>query len=169
MLNLLVFVSCKTNNYENNNKLYRNDKSYFPEKFVNHFPETIYGDNLLNSRYHTDGGTNTLFELVSTIDSTNINLVNKLKENSIANYRATDTCLNIVNRLYTFKTRFSKNLHFSKKEKERFFIPCIIENYPVPNFYENTYVDTELKNRLTSDFEIYIIEAKSGKFWNEKN
>lgn len=86
--------------------------------------------------------------------------------NPIAHYSAGDTCLLIVNRFIN-----RKELHnASPSEQELRLIDrdCYLDKYPIPNFWHTDYTVDKTQCRLPQDFEIYVLDAKPGKFKDDE-
>jgi len=149
------------------NKKYDNVKSFFGKEMTNHFPEKINNDNKsFTESLSPELGTLELV-FIDTIESISIgNIINKLEKKSIAIYNANDTCLLIVNRFATEGNYY--DVSPSKTELELVDKNCYSKLFPIPNFWHNDLTTEETYCKLPPDFRLYVIDAKSGKYFDEK-
>lgn len=170
-----ILVGCNSNNNKSiENKIssdlnakYRNAKLFFGKDFVNHFPEKITKDNITFSEgFSPEFGNLELILIDKIVNSNLISLINEFKEKSIAIYDASDSCLLIVNRFATRNNYY--NIELSDEDKLRVNSDCYSKNYPVPNFWHNDFTTEATQCKLPSDFNLYVIESKAGKYFDEK-
>jgi len=162
ILIVFSFFCCCDTDYH-----YNNIKDLFPSKFVDHFPDKIkagtYG-------YVLD--TTTLYDHVRLTLKVKISkdsidaFIAHLEKLSLKKYEASDSCLLVVNQ-YTNKSNWFDA--FKAYRDEIMFTKCQRNNYPVPNFWNEEILQSE-KNlcKLPDEYNLYLIEAKSGIHWNQK-
>lgn len=170
LLILLFVLSC--NNHKRGsqlasfNKDFNEAKQSFPDSLVDHFPKTI----ALPAHYGHDLGSddmNISLQLNLQLDGVDVDSIeSSLKARALANYRADDSCLLVVNR-FVRSTEWGLNNTY-KKSMDR---PenCRDSYFPIPNFWSNEVNSSETVSRLPSEYEIYVLGAKAGVFSNDLN
>lgn len=147
------------------NVKYDSVKVFFGNSMVDRFPEKV-DQNTITFTESLSPVTGNL-ELIF-IEKT-YNLSEKLKtieKKSVASYNANDTRLLVVNR-FANRTNYYE-IKVSEKEIKLINLNCYDDKYPVPNFWHNEYTTEETKCKLPKDFELFVLEAKSGKQFNKK-
>ncbi len=142
-------------------------KSYYKPSFINHFPIDIQS---LPVTITVD--TNAIPDPIRFILSQELNkgevdsVFNYLDKHSKAKYLANDKCLLVVDR---FTTRENRHLTNKYKYVDKSIISrdCYKNKLPIPNFFDNDYFSNKTESRLPKDFTIYVLEAKSGKHWDD--
>ena len=141
-------------------KKYQERKAFFNKEFVSHFPER------LDSNYitFTDGvspevGPLTL-RLISKIDKNKD--IKKLINGALTKFAADDSCLLIINRFAT-RDRFYK-IELSDTERKLINRDCYNGKIPIPNFWDSRIISDSTECRLPSDFVIYVLDSKAGRF-----
>jgi len=158
-----VIMSCKFYNVEYNNII----KNY-PDEFVAHFPKLIKDGTVIWTDNPNYEGT-VLFLLQKDTTENYYNLKNKIKKFAKAIYHADDSCLLVINKFTTIQ-----NLPYKPKAKKKEIIEyvnkdCLKNKLPVPNFFEIYENEEATLSRLPKEFDIYVLEAKKGLFWDEKH
>lgn len=147
-------------------KEYIQVKTSLDRKLVNHFPQK------LDSNYITF--TNSASLLSPPIG---LKLIKKYKDTSewkklfniaIAKYSAKDTCLLVVNR-FANKDNYSTNIKLSRKDSIIINRDCYNMRYPIPNFWHNKFTTKSTAYRLPADFEMIVIDAKPGIYFNQED
>ncbi|RZJ72577.1 hypothetical protein [Flavobacterium sp.] len=166
LLLLQFFISsCDNRNFliETSNKNFEAYKLDFDAKFFDQFPKKItspYTDIISNTNRRKNDIGLFLYE-----NDVPLNKINQFKQrvlnSAIATYKATDTCLLVVNRFETEESykSFERVSSIDSLQIDR---DCAIKNYPVPNFISSNYSATKNKIKLDESFDIYVFEAKSG-------
>lgn len=164
----ISLLGCNENTLKILNTKYEEAKMKFPSELITHFPSEI---KTVKTSIYTRTYTqyeNACFYLTQIIDSAVLyNLYNETKEKAIIKISASDTCQLVLNRFHTIED-FSKRLSISREDYKKIDLSCYDNKYPIPNFYDNEYSTDTTESRLTSDFEILVLESKSGKFWDDK-
>lgn len=165
---LLLLVSCNGDCCSHTDSIYTEKLSFFKDEFVNHFPRQI---NSVYTVKHTLTGrfgptSLMLSEFVSSayLDS----LKNYYSQNHDKTYHSSDSCLLVVNK-FTTKENEYKTRKASNKEKVDYLNKnCLEEKLPIPNFYDFENATDSTICKLTPGFIVYVLEAKSGVFWDDK-
>jgi len=163
----LCFTSCLK--CENRATLeYQSDLKQFPAYLVDFFPDT------LSEKYSTIKNTDTTSYCISYMnydfESKNIaKLSEYLATKSIKKYIASDVSLVTVKRESITYWDDSKRVYYTSLFKNHTFY------YPVPFFEKEEFENIGVNNEsiysqtnvsgLSNDFEIYILESKSGLYW----
>lgn len=150
------------------NKKYIEAKSFFDDKFVEHFPEELNSNVLSTSESISPEAE--LIELMVTNKVSKEEYKNLIKKNekiAIAAYNCSDTCLLIINR-FANKQNYSYNITLSKQDSALINLDCYQNLYPIPNFWHNDFLTEETNCRLPNDFRIFVIDAKPGKFLEDQ-
>lgn len=162
-------INCSSdNNYTN--VIHRD----IPKEFWNYLPENLIESDFefyVDKTPYYDNFVAYPITIYLTYNSDNSDsLVLLLKSNSIGKYNFSDEC-NIV--LYRFQNGASKTSSHGKEWLyndwlEKLDKNCNDERIPIPNFID---VGEELfKNKygISDEFDIYPIEANSGKYFSEE-
>jgi len=105
--------------------------------------------------------------LYATVDKERLLAINdSIGLISKVNYRANDTCLLVVNR-FTSKENWHLKSKYKYVKKNKIDRPCYNNKLPLPNFWDSEYA-TNTETKLPKDFIIYVLNSKSGKYWDEK-
>jgi hypothetical protein len=147
-------------------KKYDHAISFFGKPMTNHFPKRIESkDCSFTDSYSSELGN---LELVLQCSAENKYLSDLLKEyekSAVAKYKATDSCLLVVNRFVNndrhYKIKPTQN-ELRVVEKD-----CYSNQYPIPNFWHNHFTIDSTECKLSEDFNIYVIEAKKGKYFEQ--
>lgn len=164
---IIISISCKRNGGSANDleSEFLKVKEQFAPQMTSHFPSKItYPASfryLPGSKYSNTNIYLSVTHKVGQLDS----LMRELKSQAIANYSAADSCLLIINRFYR-KTEYGFNNSYSKKLARA--QNCSSEHMPVPNFYHVTNDSSESFN-LTTDFMLFVIDARVGNYSNKPN
>ena len=163
--NLLLLISCKnSNNHIKSYDYFEVLKSFKPE-FVNHFPRTekkSHMELIENGEYDA---TKLLLQKKLSINSFE-RLYDSIRNITSETYMADDTCLFVVN-MFTTKINYTKERKASKEELKILDKKCLLNKKPVANFW-GLYDDANTRCKLPEDFELFILDAKNGIFWDEK-
>jgi hypothetical protein len=178
----VFIVSCQGRNLILNevNERYKNHHlKKFNQDFVSHFPDKI--SSLSNRVISTENVPRgfigmLLYEYNINVDSL-IKIEDRLKSISIKKYNSDADCLLVINRFDTLE---------SSKFPEGIILPdsvqlnksCYDTLLPIPKFYEyesEVYHPKKQQNRnevegetmLPSGFNIYVLEAKPGKYFEK--
>lgn len=173
----LVLCSCndngKTKTYtveewkQKNNTEYSAELNFFGDSLTDHFPK--YEPRNVRKSSHLDTGCyhNTLsyqialFDVKTRIDS----ILNLYKDKFIGIYKATDSCLLVVNDYVT-----DENCGDPFRAGESTFINgCSEKFYPVLNFWSDEMQTNETRSKLPKDFVFYVIDSKAGVYSKKIN
>jgi hypothetical protein len=148
------------NVYSDLQSKYESAIDFFGAENTTHFPETpdFTRYNFTESFSPIMGN----LELVLwSKESANITEdLQELTNSAIAYYSASDTCLIIVNRFIN-----QEDLHNAKPTLEELKLinrDCYMQKVPILNFWHNDYTTDDNRCRLPADFEIYVLDARSG-------
>jgi len=170
ILFIFFFKSCVYNSSAEVNK---NLKIYKHETFglnlTDHFPNQM--ETKLGSLFRiTNEEKNDIGLYLIELNASSKIIKEELKNienNFIVKYSIEkDSCLLIVNKLETPETKNEyKNVVIT--DDNLINKDCLIEKYPVPNFIE--YQEYTKENFWDENFDIYVIDAKSGKYLDKYN
>ncbi len=96
-------------------------------------------------------------------DSTFTNINARIENDAIVKYPSDKNCLLVLN-------RFATHQNYGYPEKHEIDTnlinrDCYDNLYPIPNFSNfSKYQSNETECKLTKDFTVYVLEAKTGKF-----
>jgi hypothetical protein len=164
---LLFLNSCdnKITYNANENKKYT---EIFEEHFISQFPRKIECINYtITSSANTEkNDVGLLLYVYGASQKIILKERNKVRKTAIAMYNSKDKCLLVVNRfetIDTYENRKDVEIIDSTKVNQ----DCYKNQYPIPNFinYDNPKKNSNLK--LDGDFDIYVLEAKSGNYFKE--
>jgi hypothetical protein len=184
LLSISLIISSCIDKYNQYGVFYEEIKKEFGNEFISHFPMKVEGDFSSAIFVSDTFGYN---------DKTGATMIYKVEDDSLkkllnniytANiYSASDSCLlivgdknnNITNGEELFIDMFKTNDEIIQSDTGGRFDSISQANLkilslPVPNFSMvnyNTLVVTK-DNRLTEDFILYVLDAKSGKFLLDK-
>jgi len=149
-------------------KKYNEDRVFFGEEFTSHFPKKIdkYTITFTEGKMPEIGDIELMLIRRFKDSKEAIETENHFLNTSLANYQANDSCLLVVNRFVTrtnyYKiTLTEKDLLITNKE-------CYKGLLPVPNFWHNDLTTEDTGCKLPKDFRLYVIDSKSGKYFDEK-
>lgn len=171
---LVIHTGCNSNrNKLVNDKIlsdlnakYSEAKAFFGKDFVNHFPKNISKDNItFNEGFSPELGNLELILIDHLVNNSSTSIIAEFKKKSIAIYEANDSCLLIVNRFATRDNYY--NIELSAADKLMINNKCSSDHYPVPNFWHNDFTTEKTQCKLPSDFRLFVLEAKSGKYFDE--
>ncbi|ELV7526240.1 hypothetical protein [Flavobacterium psychrophilum] len=170
LLNLSFLIySCNGQSIDTRNKeKYKKYKNEFNSKLTNHFPLnlTAYPNNIINSKNISKNTVGfILYEYerdIVKIDS----VIKSIQSESIAKYNSKDLCLLIVNRFETFETLENME-EVVITDSTKINQDCYKKLYPIPNFIDYEYPNKSNDLKLDGNFDIYVIEAKSGNHFKE--
>ena len=161
------FSNCKywDKNVESNKDFitYRHN---FDEKFISQFPQSIKSKfSYLECNTNPEKNNIGLYLFEYKKDRSFIDSVLRNKNQFIAAYKSTDTCLLIVNRLDTLDN-FAKVIITDSMIIDR---NCCQSLYPIPNFKISD--EDSIKGRvlhLDSTFSIYVLESNTNNPFGSK-
>ena len=174
----IVLISCMSEKRHNRlvsgqevkefNKEYLESRRNFEDRFIDHFPSSIEDLPATVIADTSSTGDHRRFMLIQypktiIIDS----LITLFSDSSIAIYKANGDCNLIVNR---FTTKENWHLHNKNKYVDKSMISrdCYLDKYPIPNFWDSDINKNDTDCKLPKDFNIYVLESKSGKFKEDK-
>ena len=151
---------------EDLNKGYHESKSFFDNKFTTHFPDVLNESIITYSNSISPVLGSLGLMVIDRLNKENLVQIQKNYEQTcLRKYKASDSCLLIVDRFLTRKKYYKvENSDYDKKLVDR---PCYSGKYPVPNFWHNVFTTNETECKLPGDFILYVIDAKQGKFLKE--
>lgn len=167
----ISFLIFGCNGQSRNSKLnaeYIKSKSEFDSILTNQFPDklTTFPREIVNSKNiskHIVGFMLYEYEKgITEIDS----VVNDIKKKAIAKYNSKDSCLLIVNRFETLDS--DDNMEdVIITDSTKINLDCYKKLYPIPNFINYDYPDKTNDLKLNGNFDIYVLESKSGNHFKE--
>ncbi|MGD8778060.1 MAG: hypothetical protein PVH88_03770 [Ignavibacteria bacterium] len=167
-----LLLGCNNQNHINElNREYQKQKSFFLNKFVDHFPQEIKDEfgikiySITNEKW-----TFPLMIMLDDIYNTESyrSRIDSLIDISVEKYNPTDTCLLIVNRFHNKLNEFDYELKLNEKEYSLIDRACYQNSLPIPNFFFNQYSSKKNPIRLEEDFELFVLDAKSGVHWKKE-
>lgn len=132
------------------NQYYYTLKTMVDSDYTQHFPNILDSNNLGVLGPPTDNDSIYMLEVTNKL--TEKNIVEDYKQNNIALYYASDTCL------LPFQKFKSLREHIHMR-----FRQCLVNKYPIPNFVYSDYFDNSTQSRLSKDFSIYVLESEPYK------
>lgn len=169
ILILLVFTKCTMERDELRNVDYLNKKHFFPKIFTSHFPEKINTSNENAFHFVTDSNSSLeiSFMLVENVDWQNLYL-DSLISVSVASYSSLDTNLFIINAFHNDENYFDRIKELNEVQMDYVKKHSVLNYLPVPNFFITKYRDNKEVNKLKDGFQLFVLEAESGEFWDKK-
>jgi hypothetical protein len=139
----------------------------FEKEYLDHFPKRL--DAMPFTYFHMETGIyenniGLIVQLPLTIDN-----LDSIVSHAIARYSPDDTFLLIVNRFRNKTNWFKSSLTLSNQERSKINRLCYSDKLPIPNFWRNDLISDVTDCKLPKDFDIYVFEAKSGKFIEKEN
>ncbi len=161
----LFVISCETRSYSPE---YSNTLRNYPNDFIKHFPYKI-SNGILHETTNPQLDVIRLFLIINDSTQKFKILKDSLDKISIAKYSAQDSCLLIVNK-FTTEQNFSIEKKANEKVIQQYLKKrCLRNKMPIPNFWGLYEENLHTLPQLPKDFDIYILEAKKGLFWDEKH
>jgi hypothetical protein len=170
VLLFVLFQGCKySNDVHRVKKDYQeNVLVHFDSKYLDHFPKKI---EYLPIKYLVD--TTNYYDHPRLILSCHYplqvidTLISFYSKESMAVYSAGQSNLLITNR-FTSPKNWSKGHKGSSREIAKYTNDRdYVGLYPIPNFWDLGFEGEFSDCRLPLDFELYVVEAKSGLFFSE--
>ena len=175
LLIILCCGSCSPQDTNNSkaiikaNKEYVLAKSYFKNNFLEHFPDSI---KKLPTQLIVDTNAISDHPRIILYDWRNSDVIDSLtniySSQAIKVYDAEDTCLLVVNR-FTNENNWHLRNKYKYVDNGKISRNCYSDKLPIPNFWDSPYVAHDTEMRLPKDFKVYVLEAKSGKYWDDKH
>ena len=141
----------------------------FDNWLVKHFPKDFSGEtfNFSSSKNFTKHDVGFyLYEYDVSFSGLQA-LQKRVERNAVAHYQTDDSLIFVINRFETLKTDYERSI---PKIKDLHYLDSALFAglYPVPNFldYEKP-IRTRNGIWLPKDFDLYVLEAKSGVFCKE--
>ncbi|MCF8359789.1 MAG: hypothetical protein K9H26_13590 [Prolixibacteraceae bacterium] len=172
LLSLLVLTACnikikRSDSLKSSNKIYKQKIEAYENKFVDHFPVRLNTEDytIIERSAKNFGETSLFLNLynISEIDS----LILSFKAKNVIVYNAAQKPLLVVNQ-FTNEDNVLSILSQRKTDEMKYILDSI--NYhgllPVPNFFYSRNSDKTTQCKLPKDFNLYVLEAQSGKFWD---
>lgn len=164
LITTFMFVSCNSlvvSKKDNND--YNSAKKEFDPILVSHFPKKLvkYPYTIVNNK-NTEKNDVCFMLYNYEIDNLKIDSILS-KYHFVANYSSKDSCILIINRFET-KDTYENRKNVEIDDTISVNKDCYKNKYPIPNF---SVYDVRDENNLPLDdnFNIYVIEAKSGKYF----
>ncbi|MCG6191441.1 hypothetical protein [Maribellus maritimus] len=166
----ILLLGCKfsLDVYQANEDYQKDVINKYDSRFINHFPKKIerlpysIGKRLLDSKNNQE---NALFFVSKYPQKIIDTLYQYFDSCAVRKYVPSQKDLLIVN-------RFTNNENWGLKRKAKL---SEIRHYtdevdygdklPIPNFYNDRYINGSTECHLSPDFKLFVIEAKSGKFF----
>ncbi|WP_306352605.1 hypothetical protein [Flavobacterium sp. '19STA2R22 D10 B1'] len=165
-ISFLTF-SCVNQNFEFNEK-YLKDRSEFEASLINFFPKKIMTNpaKVISSK---DLSKNDVAIMVyeynadpKVVDS----VINYMEKKKVVKYNSRNSCLLIVNGFETIETY--ENIEKAIiKDSTQINKECYKGLLPIPNFINYNYPNKKNELKLDGNFDIYVLEAKSGNHFKE--
>ena len=148
------------------NKKYNYAISFFGKPMTDHFPKKIESiDCSFTDSYSSELG-NLELVLLCREEKDYLNyLIKEYEKSAIAEYKASDTCLLVVNRFVNSDRHYK--IYPTQNELQLLEKDCYSNQNPIPNFWHNIFTSDSTECKLSEDFSIYVIEAKKGKYFEE--
>ena len=169
IINIILVITFITISCDNKKEstYYNNLRQKYNPIFVSHFPKTIEKGHI----DITENGEYDVTRLFLTIKNSITNfksITDSIKNNSVANYSAKDTCLFVVNKFTTEQNYTQKRKANLKDISSYLDSKCLLNKVPIANFW-GLYENSETLCNLPENFNIFVLETKKGKFWDAKH
>ena len=144
------------------NKEYKKSLAFYKDSFVDHFPKKLNNNYITYTESVSPEAGLIRLDLIYkyTVD-------NNFEQEAIAKYSSTDTCLLIANR-FANRDNYSYNIVLNHEDSLKINRECYRNKYPIPNFWHNDYTTDKTACKLPKDFNIYVLNAKAGRFLKDK-
>lgn len=170
LISVIFLFSCerKKEVIKEMNVNYFSSKEKFDKNLINHFPSKI---KTLQTHIvaNTNKRKNDIGLFLYEYDLTSLEIskiIRDSKRNNIAHYNSNDLCLLVVNRFETIES--SENFENAKiNDSSLISKECYKKKLPIPNFVKYDEVDKNNPTKLSKDFDIYVLEAKSGNYFKK--
>ncbi len=174
LINIIFLVSISACNFQNMRKTenlndYLETKKEFDFWLVKHFPNLLNSEisTHINSKIESKNNIG-LYLYEYDVELSKLKKIQSISEKSaVAHYKMEDTLIFIINRFETLQTDY--NGKFPKIDDSLYVDSTLYAGlYPVPNFigYEKP-VKTKNGIWLPKEFDLYVLEAKSGDYCTE--
>lgn len=169
LIGSFLILSCNGQSIHSKAKeKYIEHKSTFDVKLISHFPiklTTFPNESIDSKNISKNDVAFMLYEYnpdITKMDS----VVNSVEKKAIAKYNTNDSCLLIVNRFETLDSLENmENVEITDSTKIN--QDCYKKLYPIPNFIDYDYPNKKNDLKLDGNFDIYVLEAKSGNHFKE--
>ncbi|MDA3881275.1 MAG: hypothetical protein PF436_12870 [Prolixibacteraceae bacterium] len=142
--------------------------SVYDNKYINHFPDKIdsepvsFGGRIKNA--HTEHSVFFITKYPQRVVDT---LYQYYQLNSAHQYKASQKNLLVVNRFTSENNWYKKKIASASEIKYYTQEVDYEDRLPIPNFWDRSYIIGETECNLNSDFELFVIEAKPGKYFTD--
>ena len=168
----IFLTSCNSQNKNSDEKYYLKSKAEFDTFLVSHFPQSLSTSSRIITNSNNVDKNDVGFMLVerNVSEMSFDSIVKSLEAKKYTKYLSSVECLLVVNSYETIKT-YEERTEPELLENLRIKQDCKEGLLPIPNFIEyNIASSLEFnKENYLKDFEIYILESKSGNHFKEFN
>ena len=168
----IFLTSCNSQNKNSDEKYYLKSKAEFDTFLVSHFPQSLSTSSRIITNSKNVDKNDVGFMLVerNVSEMSFDSIVKSLEAKKYTKYLSSVECLLVVNSYETIKT-YEERTEPELLENLRIKQDCKEGLLPIPNFIEyNIASSLEFnKENYLKDFEIYILEPKSGNHFKEFN
>jgi hypothetical protein len=168
----IFLTSCNSQNKNSDEKYYLKSKAEFDTFLVSHFPQSLSTSSRIITNSKNVDKNDVGFMLVerNVSEMSFDSIVKSLEAKKYTKYLSSVECLLVVNSYETIKT-YEERTEPELLENLRIKQDCKEGLLPIPNFIEyNIASSLEFnKENYLKDFEIYILESKSGNHFKEFN
>jgi len=138
----------------------------FKPVFVNHFPLKMSEGTTYRSK-SAEYNLTYLFLYQRIEKSQFLKLFEVTKNEYTEKYNAADSCLLVIN-MFTTQKNLTQNNKATSTDLLTLKDKCLKNKSPVPNFYNLDITLDSTRCKLPTGFELFIVDAKSGIYWDEK-
>lgn len=142
------------------NEAYRNELKLFKDYMLDGFPSELDSNYI---KYTVSRSPEAGLIRLDVIYKCSLCLDQYNDSSFIAIYNSNDTCLLIANRFASLDN-YSFNIKLDYSDSLKIDPSCYEGKYPIPNFWHNDYTTDETECKLPEDFNIYVEDAKQGKY-----
>jgi hypothetical protein len=149
------------------NEKYFEYKKQYDSNLINHFPANLISiENFIISNTNTEKNDVGLFLFEYNLQDSEIKkLENRTIKSSLNIYSTKDLCLLKVNPFETIETK-EKFVPTNINDSTLINKPCYKNLLPIPNFIDFS-IATKTKFWNDENFDIYVLEAKSGNHFKK--
>ena len=168
----IFLTSCNSQNKNSDEKYYLKSKAEFDTFLVSHFPQSLSTSSRIITNSKNVDKNDVGFMLVerNVSEMSFDSIVKSLEAKKYTKYLSSVECLLVVNSYETIKT-YEERTEPELLENLRIKQDCKEGLLPIPNFIEYNIANSLEFNKenYLKDFEIYILESKSGNHFKEFN
>jgi len=167
-----LFANCQRKNLGGgtSNEKYDEFKQNFPHLLIDQFPPTLeHHVRSLISKINYEKNDIILVLCQDGLSKNEIDIIkNRFLNNVEEKYNYLDSCIFKINMFESIETNASREIAVIE-DTNQINRSCYLTRLPVPNFIEYSDQSEDTDFRIDFSYEIWVIDAKRGKKFNEFN